>query len=124
MPKCLTPSCRTYINVGVQGAPRSYCRECAKYAPEKITRSQAERDVARIKEQLAQAESHLASLPVEVDPQELARLRLIEQEAKDLQHVLFTAGVPGRGYSEERTLPYLSRMFNGLNLRGMFRGRH
>lgn len=72
----------------------------------------------------ANVQRTMDEFPVEVCPKELARLRRIEEEAHTLSATLFQCGVPPMPMGEERTLPYLARMFRGRNMVGCFRGRH
>jgi len=67
----------------------------------------------------------LGELPLPMTRAEQNRLLQIEQESKELMQTLFSCGVPPMpSNSAERTFPYLTRMFRGMNMQGCFRGRH
>lgn len=64
----------------------------------------------------------LANLPLALTRQEQDRLFEIEREAQELTSTLKACGVPPCPQGE-RTIPYYTRMFRGMCLNGMFRGR-
>jgi hypothetical protein len=62
------------------------------------------------------AVQRLAAMPCTVDKAELARLRLIDEEAKELVQELTRTGALGSHIG--RSLPYLTRLFRGRDMRG------
>lgn len=132
---CKTPGCKVRIMpIGLR-EHGPYCRlRCGGQAPagqaeptRKSTQDLLDDYDNRIKclqAGRANIQRTMDEFPVEVCPKELARLRLVEEEAHKLADTLLHCGVPPMPIGEGRTLPYLDRMFRGLNMRGCFRGRH